>query len=244
MAEKKEIKSQGMQVQSHKSSETKSHRTEKKIIGKKTDKEKVRPKKMGEKVKGAKRVQKKEKEELKEKKIIEKKEKEELPSKKEGEKAKIAEENLPVEKVRGIPIEKIKFYGKKPLSNDEGENINFIIAKKKKKPKFLREEMYKVRKLKAVWRRRRGIDSKKAVEKRGKGEIPKIGYKNPDSIIGIDPSGYYPILVHNYGELQALNPAREAAIISGVVGRRKRNEIIKMANDLKITVLNPRKGEI
>lgn len=154
------------------------------------------------------------------------------------------EEKPSAEKVREIPIEKIKFHGRKSLSPEERKNISFIITKKKKKPKFSREEMYKVKKLKDVWRRRRGIDSKMAEEKRGKGKIPEIGYKKPDSLVGIDPSGYYPVPVHNSKELEALNPAREAAIIAGAVGRRKRNEIIKMANDLKITILNPRKGEI
>lgn len=163
---------------------------------------------------------------------------------KEEEKAKAVEEKLPVRKAKEILIEKIKFHGKKSLLPDERKNIHFIIAKKKKTPKFLREEMYKVKKLKDVWRRRRGLDSKKAEEKRGKGKSPKIGYKKSGSIAGISPSGYYPILVHNHGELQTLNPVREAAIIASAVGRRKRNEIIKMANDRKIMILNPRKGEI
>lgn len=159
-----------------------------------------------------------------------------------GEKPAKAEEKPPAEKE--VAIEKIKFHGRKPLSPEERKNIGFITTKKKKKPKFLREEMYKVKKLKAVWRRRRGIDSKKAEEKRGKGESPKIGYKKPDSMIGIDPSGYYPVIIHNHKELKALNPVIDAAIIAGAVGRRKRNEIIKMANELRITILNPRRGEI
>ncbi len=159
-----------------------------------------------------------------------------------GEKPAKAEEKPPAEKE--VAIEKIKFHGRKSLSPEERKNIGFITTKKKKKPKFLREEMYKVQKLKAVWRRRRGIDSKKAEEKRGKGESPKIGYKKPDSMIGIDPSGYYPVIIHNHKELKALNPVIDAAIIAGAVGRRKRNEIIKMANELRITILNPRRGEI
>jgi len=41
-----------------------------------------------------------------------------------------------------------------------------------------------------------------------------------------------------------INGKEEAAIISKQVGRKKRNEIIREANKLKITILNPRKGEI
>ncbi len=161
-----------------------------------------------------------------------------------GEKPAKLKEKLPAKKVKEIPIEKIKFHGRKSLSNEERKKIGFIISKKKKKPKFAREEMYKVKKLKDVWRRRRGIDSKAAEEKRGKGKLPGIGYKKPNLLTGIDPSGYYSVLVHNSNELRALNPGRDAIIIASAVGRRKRNEIIRVANDLKVTILNPRKGEI
>lgn len=162
---------------------------------------------------------------------------------KEGKSVRV-EEKQPIQTVREIPIEKIKFHGRKSLSNEERKRISFIISKKKKKPKFAREEMYKVKKLKDVWRRRRGIDSKAAEEKRGKGKIPEIGYKKPNLLTGIDPSGYYSVLVHNSNELRALNPGRDAIIIASAVGRRKRNEIIRAANDLKVTILNPRTGEI
>ena len=71
-----------------------------------------------------------------------------------------------------------------------------------------------------------------------------MGYKKPDSISGVDPSGYRPVLIHNMGELGTLNPDVEAAIISKRVGMKKRNEIIKLANEKQIAVLNPRKGEL
>ncbi|MEA3254509.1 MAG: 50S ribosomal protein L32e [Candidatus Altiarchaeota archaeon] len=118
------------------------------------------------------------------------------------------------------------------------------MAKRKKTPRFVRQELYKVKKLRDKWRKPRGIDSKKQEGKRGKGKLPGIGYKNPESVRGISPSGYYPVLIHNIREVEILNPEGEAAIISSTVGRRKRNEIIKSANKLKITILNPRKGEI
>ena len=45
-------------------------------------------------------------------------------------------------------------------------------------------------------------------------------------------------------ELKNINPAKQAAVIARPVGRRKRNIIIAEANKLKITILNPRRGEI
>lgn len=165
------------------------------------------------------------------------------PEKPKVEKKKKVEEK-PKEEAKEKPkeksIEKIKFFREKKLSKDEEE----LIAKRKKKPRFIRQELYKLKRLKDKWRRPRGIDSKKHEGKRGKGKLPGIGYKNPESVRGINPLGYYPVLIHNTDELKNLNPKKEAAIISSSIGRRKRNEIIKSANKLRITILNPRKGEI
>lgn len=139
-------------------------------------------------------------------------------------------------------IERIKFYGKKVLSKEEKGLIRRRF--KKEKPRFLRQEFYKKKKLADKWRTPRGIDSKKRIQKRGKGKIPKIGYKKDSIASGIDPSGYYPVRVHNPGELDPIDPKIEAIIISGSVGRKKRNEIIVKANSIGITILNPRKGEV
>lgn len=171
------------------------------------------------------------KEEKVKKKKIEEKPKEEEKIKKPEEKEKKRKEKV---------IEKIKFFREKKLSKEEKE----LIAKRKKKPRFIRQELYKLKRLKGTWRKSSGIDSKKHEEKRGKGKVPRIGYKNPESTRDINPLGYYPFLIHNIKELEILNPKKEAVIISGSIGRNKRNEIIRSANKLKITILNPRKGEI
>jgi large subunit ribosomal protein L32e len=131
------------------------------------------------------------------------------------------------------PIEKIQYNAKKEVPEMRLE---------KKKPKFRRQEYYKKR-LDVVWRKAIGIDSKQHEGKRGKGKIPGIGYKNPDAIQGLHPLGFRPVLVHNVKELSALRPKEDGAIIAAAVGRRKRNDMIKEANKLTITILNPRKGE-
>jgi len=130
------------------------------------------------------------------------------------------------------PIEEIKFH--------EDKKIDIT---KKRKPTFTREELHKQKRLKDKWRKPRGKDSKVRKEKRGKSKTPKIGYKNPESIRGL-VKGYRAKMVHNVKELSVVNQKEEAAIISRHVGRKKRNEIIKEANKLRITILNPRKGEL
>jgi len=151
-------------------------------------------------------------------------------------KAKLKKEGKKVEEGKKIEIEKIKFHEKRDISD--------ILRLRKKKPRFMRQELPKLKRLKDKWRRPRGIDSKKREGKRGKGKLPKIGYKKPAIVRGIHPSGFYPVLVHNVEELTLINPEEEAAIIARAIGRRKRNEIIRSANELNITILNPRKGEL
>jgi large subunit ribosomal protein L32e len=133
-------------------------------------------------------------------------------------------------------IEKIKFREKKDITE--------VAKLRKKTPRFTRQEFGKFAKLDDKWRTPRGCDSKKDEGKRGKGASPKIGYKRPASAREIHPSGFYPIMVRNPTELSIVDPKFQGAIIAAAVGRKKRNEIIKAANNLSITILNPRKGEV
>jgi large subunit ribosomal protein L32e len=135
-----------------------------------------------------------------------------------------------------LHIEKIKFREKKDTSE--------VKKLRKKTPRFTRQEFGKFAKLDDKWRTPRGCDSKKDEGKRGKGASPKIGYKRPAAAREIHPSGFYPVMVRNPTELSIVDPKSQGAIIAAAVGRKKRNDIIKAANNLSITILNPRKGEI
>lgn len=129
------------------------------------------------------------------------------------------------------PIEKIKNL---PEKTEEAG---------KTKPAFVRQELSIRKRVHDKWRRPRGIDSKQIEGKRGKGAMPSIGYGSPKQTLGRHPSGLNPLRVNNVKELSALTKG-QGAVIAAQVGRRKRNLIIKEANKLKITILNPRKGEI
>lgn len=152
-----------------------------------------------------------------------------------------------VVKKKRVKVEKVieKIVHKKEKRKLEGEEktaLKLAYRMKRKKPKFLRPEFGKMKRLEKKWRRPRGIDSKLKVEKKGHGALVKIGYKKPDIIRHFHPSGFKPIQVFNTSSIEKIKK-EEAIIIASKVGRKKRNEIIKMANRLNITVLNPRKGE-
>lgn len=185
---------------------------------------KIEEKKLAEiEKKSKKRREEKEKEkEVKE----EKKEAKEKPTELEKK-----EKEVKVKKEKKIEL--IKFYEEKKKVSKE----------KKWKPKFLRQQFGKFKRLRKKWRACRGIDSKKIEEKRGKGFIPKIGYKNLKKIRNL-VKGFKVRIIKKPSDLISVNSKEEGIIISKNVGRRKRNEIINEANKLKIVILNPKKGEI
>ena len=87
------------------------------------------------------------------------------------------------------------------------------------------------------WRVTTGIDIS---HKKDDGLVVKVGYRSPLKIRGLHPSGYKEILVHNMHELENSAKEKQAAIkISGTIGMRKRHEMLKKANQLKLWVLNP-----
>jgi len=109
----------------------------------------------------------------------------------------------------------------------------------RKHPKFQRPNVGRLKRLKKVWRKPRGIDSKQRMRRKSAGAVPKIGWRNPKSERGIHPSGYKEVLVHNAEELRKINPSVEAARIAAGVGERKRAEMRKAAAEEGIKILNP-----
>ncbi|HEW93679.1 MAG TPA: 50S ribosomal protein L32e [Thermoprotei archaeon] len=129
---------------------------------------------------------------------------------------------------------------KPELSELETKMLELRKVMKKREPDFIRQESWRYVRVKESWRRPRGIDSKMRLKKKGRPPIPNIGYRVPKIVRGRHPSGFIEVLVHNVKELEDIDPKRYAIRIASTVGRRKRIEIIKMADKLGIKVLNRR----
>ena len=91
---------------------------------------------------------------------------------------------------------------RKSTSSKIAEMLSLRKLLAKNRPKFLRQESWRYKRLGPSWRKPRGTDSKMRLEKRGWPKIVKTGYRGPKAVRGLHPSGFNDILIHNEQELQ------------------------------------------
>jgi large subunit ribosomal protein L32e len=110
---------------------------------------------------------------------------------------------------------------------------------KKKKPDFIRQDAHKKAKLRGkIWRRPKGSDSKIRRGIRGYRAGITKGYKSPALARGLSRDGKKFVIVANVKQLSGLNPSTECVIISAGVGTKKKVEIVKSANAMKLSIFN------
>jgi large subunit ribosomal protein L32e len=109
----------------------------------------------------------------------------------------------------------------------------------RKKPKFRQWMSQSYKRLKPSWRKPIGWRSKVRLKQKSKFKMPSVSYGAPKKLRYLHPSGYMEVLIHNLKELEKMNPEKEAVKIASTVGKKKRQEIMNKAGELKIKVLNP-----
>lgn len=112
---------------------------------------------------------------------------------------------------------------------------------KRKKPRFRRQESWRFKRVTDRWRKPHGVDSKMRKKVKGWPVSPTVGYRNPKSIRGLHPSGFVEIRVYSVADLGGIDPELQAIRIAQTVGNRKRVEIMALAEEKGIHVLNPKK---
>ncbi|MEC8874645.1 MAG: 50S ribosomal protein L32e, partial [Candidatus Thermoplasmatota archaeon] len=122
-------------------------------------------------------------------------------------------------------------------------------AQSKKQPAFRRQEWFRYRRLsKTGYRKPKGKDSKMRMNRKYRSPMARIGYGKIAAARGLHPSGFEEVMVHAAGQLDGLDPERQAVRIGSSVGNRKRSRIHDRADDLGLRVLNrrpiERKGDL
>lgn len=111
---------------------------------------------------------------------------------------------------------------------------------KKKKPRFLRRDTFKVsrigkrRKNKQKWRKAKGRHNKIRQKEKGYGKSPNIGYGASRKIKG-HVKGLKPLMVKNLIDLNKASK-ENIIIISRTIGKRKRTEIFKKIEEKKLQI--------
>lgn len=114
---------------------------------------------------------------------------------------------------------------------------------RKKKPEFYRNQWWKFWKFenKLKWKKPKGNDNPMRLKLKGYPPVVSVGYRTPKIIRGLHPSGRRPVVIHNVAELEGLNPEEVIVYVSGKVGLRKREAIVKAALEKGFVVANVRR---
>ncbi len=120
-------------------------------------------------------------------------------------------------------------------------------ATKRKRPKFLRVEWHKKIKLgstvkkKRKWRAAKGIHNKIRLNNKGRSVRPRVGFGSDKRIKG-KTNGLDAIHVVNLNDLKLVKKGQ--GIIIGRVGKKKREDIVKHADEIGAIILNKyKKGD-
>ena len=131
----------------------------------------------------------------------------------------------------------------KPVLGEEMKTaLALRAAQKKKTPSFRRTEWFRYKRLsRSGWRAPHGMDNKQRRNYKYRGSLVRIGHGKVAAARFLHPSGFKEIMVHNLGDLEAIDPETEAARVGKTVGGRKRETIYARADELGIRVLNRRR---
>ncbi|MBT4651329.1 50S ribosomal protein L32e [Candidatus Woesearchaeota archaeon] len=111
-------------------------------------------------------------------------------------------------------------------------------AAKKRKPTFVIKDTHKKSRVPARWRKPRGKHSPVRQHYKGKPKVVSTGYSSPKAVKHLHSSGLQKIPVNNKKDLETIDPLTQGIVISSNVGNKNRIELIKIALEKKINVLN------
>ena len=107
--------------------------------------------------------------------------------------------------------------------------------RKAKKPRFRRSDAHRVPRLEMKWHTPKGGDNKIRRKLRGHPRSPSIGWGSPRDARGLSSEGFEQIVVYTEADLAKV---KGACIIARTLGGKKRMQLLKKAQEMKLKVLN------
>jgi len=108
---------------------------------------------------------------------------------------------------------------------------------KSRKPKYLRQDAHRVKKLDKKWRRPRGMHSKMRKRLKSYRRNPEIGYGSPKEVKYLNKEGLMPVLIKSKKDIESANE-NNILIISRTIGLRKKLEILRQVKSKGLKVEN------
>lgn len=112
-----------------------------------------------------------------------------------------------------------------------------ILKKKRKIPKFRKQEALRYRRVGAGYRKPKGFQSKMRQRVKGNLALPEPGYGMPAELRHLHPSGLAEVLVNTPDELKG-DPKKNIVRIGGTVGYKKKIAIFELAKKGGFRVAN------
>ncbi len=114
---------------------------------------------------------------------------------------------------------------------------------KQRKPEFVVHDSKVKARIRAHWRKPRGRHSAVRERNRGRQKMVTSGYGSPAAVRGLHSSGLERVLVATEKDLQQITPTQQGVIIAHTVGNKKRVQLIQLATQKGIAILNFREPQ-
>src|SRR3989344_2684265 len=118
------------------------------------------------------------------------------------------------------------------------ELLQVKLVKKRKNPRFVRDESFKRKEVGPSWRKPRGQCSKVRRCLAGQPAMVNVGYRTPAQVRGLLRSGLAPIRVNNVRDVGALDKKKHAAVISASLDARKKLVVLDALQKAGVSIVN------